>query len=81
MACWRFRREVGKANGYRGEWCCVQACAAGLFGERMVVVEVEAEGEVEVENGCGGGCEGGEGGILNRNSVNNYVLSPLKWIG
>ena len=48
----------------------------------MVEVEVEAEGEVEVEeNGCGGGCEGGEGGILNRNSVNNYVLSPLKWIG
>ena len=43
---------------------------------------MEAEGEVEEEeNGCGGGCEGGEGGILNRNSVNNYVLSPLKWIG
>ena len=38
---------------------------------------MEAEGEVEVENGCGGGCDGGEGGILNRNSVNNYVSSPL----
>ena len=61
MACWRFCREVGKANGYRGERCCVPACAAGLFGERLLVeVEVEAEVEVEVEeNGCGGGCEGG----------------------
>ena len=45
-------------------------------------VEVEAEVEVEVEeNGCGGGWKVGEGGVLNRNSVNKYLSSPPKWRG